>query len=170
MGFPAEGLVSNSESPGSRQSCESRSQNVSVIGSPGGGLSNHGHGIHGNAGRMMSHDAKKKGLATQATAGMGDKMAKKWDLKLTNRTQNKEVRRMAALEIQERLEVLTLLSGAAVTGRNKGKHQMKNKKSKFECRRSSLECYTGQHMKACFQCKRQRRQGLPTPYQCGQRA
>ena len=87
--------------------------------------------VHGNAGGLTSHLTKQKELGTPATVGIGTKLTKKWDLKLRNWAQTKEVYRETTREFHERLEAPPLLSGTAATGSNKEKHQLEDKKSEF---------------------------------------
>ena len=96
------------------------------MGSPSAGLTN--HGIHGNAGGLMSHLAENKGMGTQVTTGMSNKVARKWDRKLKNGVSRKDTHSATAQEFHKRLEAQTLLSGTAVMGSNKGKHRVENKR------------------------------------------
>jgi hypothetical protein len=56
-----------------------------------------GDRTHGNAGGLTSHLAENEGLGAPATAGMGTKVAKKWDRKLRNRAAKKDACRAAAM-------------------------------------------------------------------------
>ena len=138
------------------------------MGPPSAGLTN--HAIHGNAGGLTSHLTKNKGLGTPATAVMSTKLAIKWDRKLKNTVSRKDMRRATAQKFHKRLETPTLLSGATVTGSNKVKHLVENKKSKFEYRRNNQQRRTGLCMKVCFQYRRRRQQCAPTKGQCAQQA
>jgi hypothetical protein len=106
-----------------------------------------GMGSPSNAG-LSSHATSSAGPSSHATQvwGMGspgapvnktsmaarNKVAKKWDRKLRNRTQKKNERGQQAETLKECLEAPRLSSGEVVTGLNKVKHRVENKRKRIE--------------------------------------
>ena len=98
---------------------------------PGGGQSISAHGRStaeqdGTATRGQGTSAK--GRNTTERKAKANKTSAKWDRKLANRTAQKEGKQKAKDDFKLQLEAPILASGRVVTGSNKEKHRIENKR------------------------------------------